>query len=147
MLAIEMYAKRIETVDMQLLKDSVGQRQILQMIESRNLSKFTSAYGSLATLLARFRRSSTTHTKIVFKTPPQQQAVPKDPGHTGGSETSRKSSSSTESKPEPYGHEFVNDFVKATCTTIIGWMEDLPWVNPACKLYLNKQFDSTCRQC
>jgi hypothetical protein len=132
---------------MQVLRDSIGQRKILQMIETCHLSTFTSAYASLATLLARFRRPSTLNTKLVFQTPPQQQTVPSDPAFTGGSQASKKSSSSTESKPEPYGHEFVNDFLRATCTTVVGWLEDLPWVKPVAKLYLNKQFASTFMQC
>jgi len=139
MLVIEKYGKRIETVDMQLIKDSHGKYQISEMIERCNLSIFNSPYRALDTLLKRFRHPLKSRTTIMFETPPQQQTVPANSSYTGGSEGSKKSGSSTESKPEPYAHEFVNEFLEATLTTVGRWMEGLPWVKSVARASLSRQ--------
>lgn len=136
---VEKYARRIEAVDMRVLTKAVGRQQISGMIETLELSIFNSAYRSLATLLSRKRRS-TEHGAIAFKTPPQQTTIPEDPNRTRGSHTSGKSSSSTESMPEPNAYNFANEFFTATCTTVGRWMEGLLWVNPVPQLYLEKQY-------
>ena len=139
---------------MKHLKACAGKYEIAETLDARGLSVFNSTYGSLNTLLRRFRRSmttptttaatpggtiTTTTTTLSFKTPPQQQTVPETP-HTGGSDDTKKSSSSTESKPEPYAHDFVNDFIMNTCVTIGRWTERVPWANPVAKLYIDTQF-------
>jgi hypothetical protein len=120
---------------MNILKDCEGNREIFKMLRKLDLVEFNSTYLSLATLLARLRRS--THTQIAFETPPGQTTIPKDPNHSGGSTLS---SSSTESKPEPYAQNLATDFLKATYATVTEWMEDIKWINPEPKLYLSPQY-------
>ena len=67
-LAIEKYAQRIEHVDMTILKECEGNREIFKMLNARDLREFSATYLSLATLLARLRRS--TRTDIAFARPP-----------------------------------------------------------------------------
>ena len=95
-IAIEMYSKRIERLDMKHLKACAGKYEIAETLDAHGLSVFHSTYRSLNTLLRRFRRSKTTTTTttggttttttnpLSFKTPPQQQTVPETPSHTGG---------------------------------------------------------------
>ena len=68
---------------MNVLKDCEGNREIFKMIRALDLREFNSTYLSLATLLARLRRS--THTQIAFATPPGQTTMPEDPNRSGGS--------------------------------------------------------------
>jgi len=119
---------------MNVLKDGEGNREIFKMLRALDLIEFNSTYLSLATLLARLRRS--THTQIAFATPPGQMTMPDDPNRSGGSTSS---SSSTESKPEPYAQNVATDFLKATYATVAEWMEDIEWINPESKLYLSPQ--------
>ena len=132
---IESYAQRIESVDMEVLKNCQGNREIFKMLRNLNLVEFNSPYVSLATLLSRLRAS--THTQIAFATPPRQTTIPQDPNRSGGSTST---SSSTESKPEPYAQNVATKFLEATCTTVADWMEEIEWVNPKAKLYLSPQY-------
>ena len=105
------------------------------MLKALDLREFNSTYLSLTSLLARLRRS--THMQIAFATPPGQTTIPGDPHRSGGSASS---SSSTESKPEPYAQNVATDFLKATYATVADWMEDIEWINPESKLYLSPQY-------
>lgn len=82
---------------MHVLKDPESDPEISEMLRDLDLLEFHSAYSSLAKLLARLRHS--THTQVAFATPPGQTTIPEDPNRSRGSTSS---SSSTESKPEPY---------------------------------------------
>ena len=120
---------------MNVLKDPDSDPEILEMLRSLDLLEFNSTYLSLANLLARLRRS--THTQVAFATPPGQTTIPEDPNRSGGSTSS---SSSTESKPEPYAQNVATDFLKATYSTVVKWMRRFEWVNPDAKLYLSPQY-------
>jgi hypothetical protein len=120
---------------MHVLKDPDSHPEILEMLSSLNLMGFNSTYLSLTNLLARLRRS--THNQIVFITPPGQTTVPENPNRSGGSTSS---SSSTESKPEPYAQNVATDFLKATYSMVVKWMIRFEWVNPDVKLYLSPQY-------
>ena len=121
---------------MNVLKNCIGNPEISKMLRMLDLTEFNSTYLSLATLLARLRRS--THTQIAFATPPGQTTMPEDPNRSGGSTSS--TSQSTESKPEPYAQNVATDFLTATYSTVAEWMEDIEWVNPDAKLYLSPQY-------
>jgi len=121
---------------MDVLKVSDNRPEILKMLRRLELSDFIATYSSLARLLARLRHSSS-HRQLVFETPPQQTTVPEDPNHSGGS---KLSSSSTESKPEPFAQNVATDFLNATYNTVVEWMTHLRWVNPAPKLFLDSQY-------
>jgi len=121
---------------MKALKISDARPQILQMLRRSGLQEFNSTYLALARLLVRFRRSGTTSKKVAFATPPQQITTPENPSYSAGS---NKSSSSTESKAEPYAQNFATSFLDATCVTIAPWMTNLSWVNPLPKLFLDMQ--------
>jgi len=126
---------------MNLLKDPNGHPEIFEMLQVLDLKDFNSMYLSLATLVARLRRSS--HAPIAFATPPEQTTIPEDPNRSGGSTSSISSTStgsSTESKPEPYAQDVATDFLKATYATVAKWMTRLDWVNPHAKLYLSPQY-------
>jgi len=126
---------------MNLLKDPDGHPEIFEMLRVLDLKEFNSTYLSLATLVARLRRS--THALVAFATPPGQTTVPQNPTRSGGSTSSSSStstSSSTESKPEPYAQNVATDFLKATYATVAKWMTRLEWVNPHAKLYLCPQY-------
>jgi hypothetical protein len=128
---------------MKALKTPDARPEIMQMLRRSGLQEFNSVYLSLARLLVRFRRSTTTQSsKIAFTTPPQQITLPEDPNFTAGSERSKKSSSSTESKAEPYAQNFATNFLDAICVTVAPWITNLPWVNPLPKLFLDLQYDS-----
>ena len=120
---------------MHVLKDPESDPEISEMLRSLDLLEFNSAYVSLSTLLARLRRS--THTQIAFATPPGQTTIPEDPNRSGGSTSS---SSSTESKPEPYAQNVATNFLIATHSTVAKWMKRFEWVNPDAKLYLSPQY-------
>ena len=79
---------------MNVLKAPDSHPEIFEMLRNLDLGEFKSTYRSLAALLARLRRS--TQTQMAFATPHGQTTMPQDPNRTGGS------TSSTESKPEPY---------------------------------------------
>ena len=123
---------------MNVIKDPDIDIEISQMLRDLELLEFSTAYSSLATLLARLRRS--THKQIAFGTPPAQTTVPEDPNRSGGSNSS---SSSTESKPEPYAQNFASNFISATHFAMARWMKRLTWVNPDTKLYLSPQYSRT----
>ena len=120
---------------MTIVKDFEGNREIVKMLNARDLREFNSTYLSLAALLTRLRRSI--HTQIAFATPPGQTTVPEDPNRSGGSTSS---SPSTESKPEPYAQNVATDFLKASNATVVEWMEDIKWINPEAKLYLSPRY-------
>jgi hypothetical protein len=122
---------------MNVLKNFMGNPEIFKMLRTLDLREFNSTYLSLATLLARLRRS--THTQIAFATPPGQTTIPEDPNRSGGSTSS---SSSTESKPEPYAQNVATNLLTATYSTVAEWIGDLEWVNPDAKLYLSPQYVS-----
>ena len=123
---------------MTILKECEGNREIFKMLNARDLREFGSTYLSLATLLARLRRS--TRTDIAFATPPGQTTIPEDPNRSGGSTSSTSSGSSTESKPEPYAQNVATHFLAATYSTVAEWMEGIEWINPDAKLYLSPQY-------
>ena len=52
------------------------------------------------------------------------------------------SSSSTESKPEPYAQNVATNFLTATHSTFGKLMRRFEWVNPNAKLYLSPQYTS-----
>ena len=122
---------------MHILKDPDSRPEIFKMLRNFDLARFSSTYSSLATLLARLRRS--THTQVTFATPPGQTTVPQDPNLSGGSTSTTSSSSSAESKGEPFAQNVATDLLKATYSTVAEWMTRLEWVNPDAKLYLSPQ--------
>jgi hypothetical protein len=119
---------------MNVLKDPDSHPAIFEMLNMLDLDRFSSTYMSLASLLARLRRS--THTQIAFATPPGQTTMPEDPNLSGGS------TSSTESKPEPYAQNVACRFLEDTYSTIAEWMSGFEWINPDSKLYLYPQYDA-----
>ena len=118
---------------MTFIKDFKGNAKIYKMLETLDLTRFNSTYSSLATLLARCRRSTGT-SQVVYETPPGQTTIPEDPNHSGGS------SSSTESKAEMYVQNVANDFLKTTHSTVAEWMEDIWWVNSEAVIHLSPQY-------
>ena len=120
---------------MSILKDPESDPEISEMLRRLDLLEFHSAYLSLAKLLARLRHS--THTQVAFATPPGQMTIPEDPNRSGGSTSS---SSSTESKPEPYAQNVASKFLEATHSTIEKWMRRFEWANPQAKVYLTPQY-------
>ena len=112
------------------------------MLRRLDLGDFKSTYLSLVTLLSRLRQSS--HTQIAFATPPGQTTVPQDPTRSGGSTSS---SSSTESKPEPYAQNVATDFLKDTYATVVEWMGGIEWINPDAKVQLSPQYRLLYRFC
>src|SRR5215813_12937008 len=129
------YAQRIEEIDMNIIKDPEIDPGISGLLRSLDLLEFSPTYLSLASLLARLRRS--THTQITFATPPTQVTKPEDPNRSGGSTST---SSSTESKPEPYAQDVAIDFLKGTYFTVEKWMKRFEWANPDARLYLSPQY-------
>ena len=119
---------------MTILKDPDSHPAIFKMLRMLDLSEFNSTYRSLASLLARLRRSS--QTQIAFATPPGQTTMPEDPNRSGGS------TSSTESKPELYAQNVAFRFLEDTYSTIAEWMSSFEWINSNSKLYLYPQYDS-----
>lgn len=63
-----------------------------------------------------------------------QTPLPANPDQTGA-----RSSSSTESKPEPYAQNFATEFIAATCITVNKWLKDFDWSNPGAKVRLSPQ--------
>jgi hypothetical protein len=124
-----------------VIKNCVGNPEIFKMLKMLDLQKFNSTYLSLSTFLTRVRRS--THTEIVYATPPAQTTVPDDPNRSGGSTLSSSSSSSTVSKPEPYAQNVATNFLTTTYSTVSEWMGHIDWVNPETKLYLYLQYVNT----
>ena len=123
---------------MHVLKDPDSHPEIFEMLRNLELIEFNSTYLSLANLFARLRHS--THTQIAFATPPGQKTMPQDPNLSGGSTSTTFSSSSTESKPEPYAQDVATHFLSTTYSTVAKWMTHLEWVNPDAKLYLSPQY-------
>ena len=91
---------------MNVLKDPESHPAIVKMLRMLDLGEFNSTYRSLASLLARLRRSS--QTQITFATSPGQTTMPEDPNRSGGS------TSSTESKPELYAQNVAFRFLEDT---------------------------------
>ena len=120
---------------MNLVKHSDIEPGISGLLRSLDLLEFSPTYLSLASLLVRLRRS--THSQIEFATPPGQTTRPQDPNRSGDSTST---SSSTESKPEPYAQSVATDFLKATYSTVEKWMKHFDWTNSDAKLYLSRQF-------
>ena len=102
---------------MHVLKDPEGDPEISEMLRRLDLLEFNSAYESLATLLARLRRS--THTQIAFAMPPRQTTIPQDPNRSGDS------TSSTESKSESYAQNVATNLLIATRSIVVKWMKRL----------------------
>ena len=118
---------------MNVLKSCEDNREVFKMLRRLDLGDFKSTYLlSLVILLARLRRS--THAQIAFATPPGQITIPQDPSHSGGS------TSSTESKPEPYAQNAAIDFLKDTYSTVVEWMGGIEWINPDAKVQLSPQY-------
>lgn len=120
---------------MDVLKSYDHDRDIVKMLKRLDLGEFSNAYISLITLLARFRRS--TQTPLVFSTPPGQTTIPENPNRSGGSTSS---SSSTESKAEPYSQNFMTKFMDTTYTTIVELIGGFEWANPETKIRLSEQY-------
>jgi len=120
---------------MNVLKDPDSHPEIFEMLRNLDLAEFNSTYLSLANLLARLRRS--THAQVAFATPPGQTTIPQRPNHSGGS---KSTTSSTESKPEPYAQNVASKFLEATHSTIEKWMRRFEWANPQAKVYLTPQY-------
>jgi hypothetical protein len=119
---------------MNILKDPDSHLVIFKMLRMLDLGEFNSTYRSLASLLARLRRSS--QTQVAFATPPGQTTVPEDPNRSGGS------TSSTESKPELYAQNTACSFLDDTYSTVAEWMGRFEWTNSDSKLYLYPQYDT-----
>jgi hypothetical protein len=119
-------------IDMNILKDCEDNREVFKMLRRLDLGDFKSTYLSLVTLLARLRRS--THAQIAFATPPGQTTIPQDPSRSG------RSTSSTESKPEPYAQNAAIEFLKDTYATVVEWMGGIEWINPDAKVQLSPQY-------
>ena len=106
---------------------------ILEMLQRLDLAKFEGLYLALSTLLARLRHS-TQDTQIVFRTPPTQTAVPTDSNRTGGSDSSKSSNSSSESKGEPYAQSAAMELLKVAFITTARWMKINDWAGPEASL-------------
>jgi hypothetical protein len=120
---------------MNVLKSCEDNRDVFKMLRRLDLGDFKSTYLSLVTLLARLRRS--THGQIAFATPPGQTTIPQDSSRSSGSISS---TSSTESKPEPYAQNVATDFLKDTYATVVEWMGGIKWINPDAKVQLSPQY-------
>jgi hypothetical protein len=120
---------------MNVIKNGISNSELVKMLRTLGLTEFNTTYLSLATLLARVRRS--THAEVVYATPPGQTTIPEDPNHSGGSISS---SSSTESKPEPYAQNVATNLLTTTYSTVIEWIEEIDWANPQAKLRLSSQY-------
>lgn len=116
---------------MNLLKEFEEGDVILEMLAKRQLLQFYSTYSALGDLLTRFRLS--THAPVAYTTPPGQTTVPENPNNSDGS------TSSTESKGEPYAQDVAKRFLDATLSTVTRWI-DRNWVNPDAKLYFRPQY-------
>jgi hypothetical protein len=130
---IEATAKKIESVDMSVVRRRGVEHEVLDMLAKNDLLLFASTYNSLGTLLARVRSSKGT-IPVVFETPPGQTTVPQNPNLSGGS------SSSAESKGEPYVNNFAAKFLESTYFTIARWLEPIQWVNPKAQAFLFRQY-------
>jgi hypothetical protein len=128
---VESYAKRIESIDMQVITESRGNNAIIEMLCSRDLPDFKSTYVSLATLLKRLRPVAR---QLAFNTPPGQTTVPQNPTYSSGS---TGTNSSVESKPEIYAQNVALKFIEATCFTVSKWLEGIQWINPVARAYLS----------
>lgn len=128
-------ADKIETIDMSIVRRRGRSRDLTQMLDERGLSKFVLAYDSLRTLFSRVRNSKDT-APVMYKTPPLQTTVPRNPTFTDGSDISN---SSAESKPEDYVNDFTINFLKTAFFTIDQWIEELQWANPDAKAFLCTQ--------
>jgi hypothetical protein len=106
------------------------------MLSERRLRDFTFAYQALGDLLTRIRHSIGT-APVVYRTPPGQITVPRNPDYTGGSDTS---SSSAESKPEPHVNIFGNLFLGAAFLTVSKWIQTIRWVNPQARAHFKSQY-------
>ena len=120
---------------MNIIKNGIGNPELFKMLRTLGLKEFNSTYLALATLLARARRS--THAEVVYATPPGQTTAPEDPNRSGGSTSS---SSSTESKPEPYAQNVATNLLTTTYSTVSEWIADIDWATPDAKLRLSPQY-------
>lgn len=104
------------------------------MLTELGLQDFASSYSFLGTLLARARNSMKT-IPVGYETLLGQTTVPQDPKYSG---RSTESSSSAESKGEPYVNNVATKFLDTTLFTISDWVERIQWANPkaqACLFY------------
>ena len=119
---------------MNVLKDPDSHPVIFKMLRMLDLGEFNSTYRSLASLLARLRRSSQTPSSIYDATWTNDH--PEDPNRSGGS------TSSTESKQELYAQNVASSLLEDTYSTVAEWMSRFEWINPDSKLYLYPQYDT-----
>lgn len=110
--------------------------QAKKMLASLGLQYFSQSYGSLGTLLARVRNSIGT-TPVGYETPLGQMTVPQDPKYSGHS---TESSSSAESKAEPYVNNVATKFLETAFLTISDWVERIQWANPNADAFLFHQY-------
>jgi len=103
---------------------------IVEMLERLGLpGEFRPLYMALATLLTR-RRQSTQTARIAFRTPPTQTTVPANPNLTGGSDSSKLSNSSSESKGEPYAQNVAIKLLEVAFITTARWVRPREWTRP-----------------
>ena len=121
---------------MSIVKRRGANSEALEMLTVLGLRDFAPAYTALGTLLAQLRNSTGT-APVIYSTPPAQTTFPQDPKLSGGS---LESSSSAESKSEPYVNNFASKFLETTFLTIGRWVERLCWANPAANTFLFHQY-------
>jgi hypothetical protein len=97
---------------------------------------FKAAYMSLIRVLER------PCTSALYKTPPHQVTIPPNPNFSKESDTSINSSSSTESKPEPFTEGFMHEFVNGVLCSIGDELAiPIPWLQQTDRFYLSMEYD------
>jgi hypothetical protein len=101
---------------------------------------FDEAYMSLIRVLE--RPLSTAPASTPYKTPPHQVTVPPDLSFSQESDTSMKSNSSVESKPEPFTEAFMGEFATGVLRSIRGELAiPIPWLRQQDRFYLSMEYD------
>src|SRR2546423_6266849 len=119
---------------MSIVERRGAEADVLDMLTGLGLPHFTQGYTSLGTLLSR-RRTSIGTNPVNYSTPPGQTTVPLNPKFSGGS------SSSAESKAEPYAQNVATKFLEMTFLTIARWVQRLPWATPDAQAFIYRQYN------
>ena len=136
---MEATAAKIANIDMSIVRRRGHGHAILKMLREFDLAHFAGAYDSLGTLLARVR-NSTGAAPVAYRTPPGQTTVPQNPNLTAGSNASTSTSSSMESKGEPYVNKFAIHFLDTVFLSVSEWVQQLKWANPKAQAFLFSQY-------
>jgi hypothetical protein len=101
---------------------------------------FKPAYMSLIRVLE--RPLSAPPASAPYKTPPRQVTVPSNPNFSKESDTSMKTTSSCESKPEPFTERFMDEFVTGVLCSIQDELAiPIPWLRQKDRFYLSMEYD------